>query len=175
MFRFSLHGAPPRSVREDLVHGIVSRRTLYGIHRPIFRKDMDLNCSKTTLLFFTDRGAANLFAGRFMQKEPALRRPWRLESMPFEDLEKICLLNYLDMYLCFHVSPVPARPLGPSGEVAAGGTDGPGDPGGGGGGGAAGGLIPPMTALLDCYEYHSAEYPNRQILNMMMEDLWRRN
>ena len=108
MIRFSLHGPPPRGVRGEPVHGIVSRSTLYGIHRPIMRPDLDVHCSKTTLLFFTNRGAANMFASRFLQKNPALRRPWRLESMPFEDLQKICLLNYLDTYLCFHASQATA-------------------------------------------------------------------
>ena len=166
------------------MHGIVSRGTLYGIHRPIMRPDLDVHCSKTTLLFFTNRGAANLFASRFLNKNPALRRPWRLESMPFEDLQKICLLNYLDMYLCFHASQVAAGAGAGAGAgamalepaIVEAGREGVGTGTGvnseadscavsGGGPGV----------VLDCYEYRSAEYPSRQILNMIMENMWRRN
>ena len=160
MIRFSLHGPPPRGVRGDAVHGIVSRNTLYGMHRPIMRPDLDAHCSKTTLLFFTNRATANMFASRFLHKNPDLRRPWRLESMPFEELQKICLLNYLDTYLCFHVSQAAIS-----------------DSGSGPGTGSEEDCAPAGArgALLDCYEYKSAEYPSRQILNMIMENLWQQN
>jgi len=181
MIRFSLHGPPPRGVRGEPVHGIVSRGTLYGIHRPIMRPDLDVHCSKTTLLFFTNRGAANLFASRFLQKNPALRRPWQLESMQFEDLQKICLLNYLDMYLCFHASHAAVAPAAVVDAGRAGSGAGAGSEAGAGAeadadscafpGGAGGG----PGVVLDCYEYRSAEYPSRQILNMIMENMWRRN
>lgn len=122
------------------------------------RPDLDAHCSKTTLLFFTNRNTANMFASRFLLKNPDLRRPWRLESMSFEDLQKICLLNYLDTYLCFHVSQVAIAEADTSSDseedCVSTGTRG---------------------ALLDCYEYKSAEYPSRQILNMIMENLWQQN
>lgn len=143
--RYALHGPPPRSVRGDVVHAIVSRGTLYGVHRPLLRPDLDAACSKTTLLLFADAARARLFATRYLQKNPALRRPWQLESMPFRDIERVCLLNYLDMYLCFHVA-------------AAG----------------AGGAAEAEGPRLDCYEHLSAEYPNRQMLTTMMENMWRR-
>ena len=31
------------------------------------------------------------------------------------------------------------------------------------------------SAVLNCYEYKTTEYPNRPILNKIMEDLWRKN
>jgi hypothetical protein len=175
MIRFSLHGPPPRGVRGEPVHGIVSRSTLYGIHRPIMRPDLDVHCSKTTLLFFTNRGAANMFASRFLQKNPALRRPWRLESMPFEDLQKICLLNYLDTYLCFHASQATAAAF-EAGRAGAGSGAGSGaESGCEDSEGEACAVSGSGGVILDCYEYRSAEYPSRQILNMIMENMWRRN
>jgi len=151
------------------VHGIVSRSTLYGIHRPIMRPDLDVNCSKTTLLFFTNRDAANMFASRFLQKNPAMRRPWRLESMQFEELQKICLLNYLDTYLCFHASQAAPAAWEAGREGAGSGAESGCDDSEAEACARSGGVI------LDCYEYRSAEYPSRQILNMIMENMWRRN
>jgi len=155
-------------VRGDLVHGIVSRRTLYGVHRPVMRADMDLCCSKTALLFFTDRKAALQFGNCHLytsQNPRAPRRPWRLESMPFPDLEQICLLNYLDMYLCFHMM---SDGGGGSGGEGSGSEGSSGEGSGGEGSGTA-------SAVLNCYEYKTTEYPNRPILNKIMEDLWRKN
>ena len=51
-------------------------------------------------------------------------------------------------------------------------SDGGGGSGGSGGegeGGSGG------SAVLNCYEYKTTEYPNRPILNKIMEDLWRKN
>ena len=148
------------------------------------RPDLDVHCSKTTLLFFTNRDAANLFASRFLQKNPALRRPWRLESMQFEDLQKICLLNYLDMYLCFHASQAAALEIGRAGAGtgAGAGAGAAASAGGEAGTGAEEGTDACVVSgsagsgvILDCYEYNSAEYPSRQIMNMIMENMWRRN
>lgn len=156
MLQFSVQGVVPRTVKSDIVHGIISRNTLYGVHRPVMRPDMDLYCTKTTLLFFTTQTAASQFAKCYMYSNPALRRPWHLQSLPFSDVEQLCLLNYLDMYLCFHMM-----------------SDGGGSSDGGSG---AKRIRPgPANVVLDCYEYKTVEYPNRPILNKIMEDLWRKN
>ena len=52
---------------------------------------------------------------------------------------------------------------GGSGGEGEGGSDGDGEGGSGG------------SAVLNCYEYKTTEYPNRPILNKIMEDLWRKN
>jgi len=62
------------------------------------------------------------------------------------------------MYLCFHM-------------MSDGGGVGEGSSGEGSGEGSGGGA----SAVLNCYEYKTTEYPNRPILNKIMEDLWRKN
>lgn len=166
MIRFRLHGSVPRNYTTDMVYGIVSRKSYFGFHTAVLRKDLDIACSKSTLLFFTKREGAEQVAN-FLTSHPnrlsddgkvlrtgmrvssgALRKPLKIEGLPLRDLEQLCLLRYIDAYIAFHTFEPESR-QSDSKEDA--------------------------DLIVECYTFNSLELPNRTILVKMMEDMWRKN
>lgn len=164
MIRFKLSGPVPKTVYRDSVFGIMTRGTFYGVHRSVPRLDVDSECSKSTLLFFTDARQAQKFVKR-LQRSPGLNsriyRAGALESaaaaatavapanprlsaadiqaIRFTDAEQMCLLRYMDMFLAFHTEE----------------------------------NLEKECLTLECYTYHCPDWPNRPLMNKMMEDLLR--
>ena len=170
MIRFRVHGNVPRTCYGEKVYGLISRNTFYGLHRQVPRKDFDRECSKSTLLFFTEVRDAQKFAqyldtyyktGRSINRisqentvtlemdtklakvsnQLVAKAPVRIEPLMFSDVEQICLLQYLDLYLSY---------------------------------GFRAGNPSTHEITLDCYEYRSMDPPSRPLINKLMEDLLRK-
>lgn len=126
MLKFSRHGAYPRSLQQEHVHVITARNTLYAFHKTTIRPEYDTQCTKTVLLgCFSKKHADELLnVLEFSQRNGyginrqieddrvdlrsrymygAVLLPLSIEQVPLPDLEKICLLQYFDMYVVHNI------------------------------------------------------------------------
>jgi hypothetical protein len=126
MIRFQNHGGIPKSLRDTKVFTIVTRNTLYGFHKNV-RKHNDEAYSKTNLLCFINKQDAEIFYEQLQQiRNPSggviecdetsknlcvlpfisntrTLLPLRVEALSLQDLQKLCLLHYFDMYVGFNI------------------------------------------------------------------------
>lgn len=70
MIHFKVYGPLPRSMLSNKCHFISTRNSLFGVHRYLQRIDFDNSCTKTTLVGFLEEDQANTFLQRldFMQR-----------------------------------------------------------------------------------------------------------
>lgn len=115
LVKLKVSGPLPKTTLRDRVHGITCRGTIYGVHRDIFNNG---GC-KTTLLFFADprmcREYMKVITTRSVEKvligesEPAIapircdRLPLQLESSPLSVVQKLCYLQYFDLFLVYNL------------------------------------------------------------------------
>lgn len=125
MIRFNNHGHIPKSIQDAKAYTVVARNTLYGFHKTVSILN-DVSYSKTNLLCFTERQYAESFYNHlqeiqvttgsilerdafgdtivpFTQNKKTLL-PLRIEELDLQDLKKLCLLHYFDMYVGFGMS-----------------------------------------------------------------------
>lgn len=126
MLRFSRHGAYPRSLQQENVHVITARSTLYAFHKTTIRPEYDTHCTKTVLVGCFDRQHADELinvidhcqrngysVNRIIEDDIIdLRKPYihgasllplSIEQVPLPDLEKICLLQYFDLFIVYDI------------------------------------------------------------------------
>lgn len=70
MIKFQVYGPLPRSMMSNTCHFISTRNSLFGIHRTLNRIDFDMSCTKTTLLAFLEEDQAQTMMNRldYMQR-----------------------------------------------------------------------------------------------------------
>jgi hypothetical protein len=149
-------------MERDPIYMISTRNSLYGFHKPILRRtdEVDVNCTKTTLLGFTKKEHATRLiqmiedtqrqgfaVNRLMQNSSIDLRmptPFLGSLLPLEttellmaDVEKICLLHVFDLCVGFDVQEVP-----------------------------------PDILDIGYYEYLTREWPNRSIVDRFMNDMY---
>lgn len=111
---------PPEHLRSETLHGIVSRSTLFGFHRPITSpsKPIDKDCTKSILWTTPDISIAEYMLQRlkddtkkgvrfhhldndlFLQRERVTSlMPLAIETFSLEDLQKISELHHFDLYI----------------------------------------------------------------------------
>ncbi len=170
MIRFHTYGPLPRSMSSTQCLFLTTRKTMFGVHRNLHRIDFDDECSKTALLGFVEQDNAELFLKKIdhMQRSgsnvdrcmigdimpPNSYLPWRsgiaplkLEPFPINDIQRLCLLHYFDLYIVVNIDAgLPSDSSKSSHE-----SD--------------------MTLL--CYEFKTYEWPNRNILDRFMSDMYR--
>jgi hypothetical protein len=161
MLQFRVNGPVPRVANVDTVYCISSRDTQYGVHRQVFRSDLETFATKTCLVCFRDRGAAARLCkvlhrrqrdcmlvdgelspgGAMVFRENKYGRPvlpTRVEPRQLRALEELCLLHFIDLLLVTDLSE-----HAPNGEMA-----------------------------LDCLEFVSTELPGRATLTHRFECLF---
>lgn len=152
MLQFNISGKLPKSFAKDKVHTIVSRDTYYGLHRSF--------SNKSTLVFFALQKDADRFS-RWMNTQAARglyldrtigmqqtvgivdgteRIHSRIVSVPLMDVQKLCLIQFLDLWLVYNVPRHLSRD-------------------------------PRDINELDCYEFATSEPPNRELTNLLLEEL----
>ncbi len=150
-------------MERDPIYMISTRNSLYGFHKPVPRartEEIDLHCTKTTLLGFTKKEYATRLiqvieetqrqgfaVNRLMQDHSIDLRmpsamlgsllPLDITELPMADVEKICLLHVFDLCIGFDVQEVP-----------------------------------PSTLDIRYYEYLTREWPNRSIVDRYMNDMY---
>lgn len=161
MLRFKNAGKCPRSLERDPIYMITTRNSLYGFHKPIRAHELDLHCTKTTLLGFTKKSQAlqlvqlieetqrqGFAVNRFMdhQSQINLRMPSMYKGsllsldvveLHMPDVEKICLFHVFDLCIGFDVQE-----------------------------------SPPSFLDIQYYEYLTREWPNRSIVVKYMNDMY---
>ena len=117
MMRLNMSPYFPKQLYKDPVYGIVARNTLLGFHRQSNRRDIDQDCSKTTLLVGKDRITTEKLVqllgkqpswnmvtdGNIMDTLSVPNAPMNIEQFYFADLEKICSFHHFDMYITYNI------------------------------------------------------------------------
>ena len=98
--RFKEYGPIPVNVKQNKVHAITCRQTLFGIHE-----------DKTTLVLFERPRDAGRFVRCIRNDNGYKMYPVQLETVQVDTMEKICHLNYFDMYLVYDTLNAPGGVL----------------------------------------------------------------
>lgn len=93
--RFKGYGPIPVNVKPNKAHAITCRQTFFGIHE-----------DKTTLVLFERPRDAGRFVRR-LREEGYKMYPMRIEIVPIDAVEKICHLNYFDLYVVYNTLTAP--------------------------------------------------------------------
>jgi hypothetical protein len=154
MLKLRTIGTPPNRLRSEPLYGIVTRNTLFGIHKSI-HSGVDKQCTKSTLWFSSQKDIADFMLEQLnkdmrngtqfhhLNTENILCRertgslmPLRIEPFMLDDLEKICILHHFDMYI--------ATSMHKMGDIG---------------------------FSMDCYEYVTHDWPHRNIVERYMRDM----
>lgn len=93
--RFKGYGPIPVSVKSNKAHAITCRQTLFGIHE-----------EKTTLVLFERGRDAGKFV-RCLRDNGYKLYPMRIETIPVDTVEKVCHMNYFDLFIVYNILTAP--------------------------------------------------------------------
>ncbi len=160
MIKFQVYGPLPRSMVSNSCHFIATRSSLFGIHRNLNRIDFDTACTKTTLLGFAEQEHAQKVLERldYMQRNGVdinrisdgnemsttnLGR-WRASIAPLKlESMRISELERLCLLHYFDMYIVANLDVEQNNDLT-----------------------------LICYENKTYEWPNRDILDRFMRDMY---
>lgn len=149
----------PKHIYKDPLYGIISKNTIFGVHRTISKYDVDSECSKTMLVVsnnkriiedllsrFEERHAWGMSYERTLQDNAIMLpstlkslAPLHIEQFTFPDLEKLCCFHNFDMYIVFNLKDDESN-------------------------------YPP-DIYLDGFEHITTEWPQRSIIERYMRDM----
>jgi hypothetical protein len=150
---------PKQQLYKDPVFGIVSKNTLFGVHRTSLRSDLDNDCSKTMVVLSNNRKVVESMVQYLEQRQgwgigidrvlhqgncmlpnvTANLAPLRIEQFNFGDMEKMCCIHNFDMYIAYSIQEDKIN-------------------------------FPP-NVVVDGYEHITQEWPQRGIVERYMRDM----
>lgn len=160
MIRFHVTGPIPRRISQDRAHVIVSRTTMFGIHRRSFIDGFDTDCTKSILMAFHREDDARKFMARIETVQSVgndfdrqmvgysmmsslsegyggSKMPLKVADFPIRDLQQLCLFHFMDMYVVYDLRHV----------------------------------VPSSMMDVHCYEHVTNTYPNREMIVRYMQDM----
>lgn len=93
--RFKGYGSIPVNVKTNKAHAITCRQTLFGIHE-----------NKTTLVLFEHGNDAKKFI-KHLRYNGFQMYPMQIEMTNVDTVEKICHLNYFDLFIVYNILTAP--------------------------------------------------------------------
>lgn len=163
MIRFRVSSFfPKQQLYKDPVFGIVTKNTLFGVHRTIAQPGLDRDCSKTMMVLggnrkvteqliahIEDRRQGGLGVERVMMmgnNENVLESsivtnlaPLKIEQFSFGDMEQMCCIHNFDMFIVFSIQEDKTNY--------------------------------PSNIIIDGFEHVTQEWPQRSIVERYMRDM----